>query len=68
MSPGGQTDTDQKKYVDAEIFYQETQDLVNSANDKLAIKANEQNVMSLESQIKKLRFDLEREEKQAIKD
>lgn len=62
------TQNDFKNDVNTEIFKQETVNLVQSADKKNQLKTQKLNLMNIQLTIKKMKFEMEREEKLAMKE
>lgn len=67
MSPENRTTTDFKIKHNTDLFYQETDDLIKNAMKKEQIKNQATTVLAIQTQINKLKFDMEKEEKNAIR-
>jgi hypothetical protein len=66
MSPESKTSADQKIQLNSDIYLKETEALVKSAIKREKIKIKNAEVISVQSQIKKTKFDMEKEEKIAL--
>ena len=67
MSPDNKTTNDFKIKHNTDLFYQDTDDLIKNAMKREQIKNQATSVLAIQSQINKLKYEMEKEEKNAIR-
>ena len=61
------TKTEFKSELNAELFKKETEELIMSQEKKLQMDIQKHNLAAIQMSINKMKFDMEREEKQMLK-